>query len=85
MKAPVHHFGFVATIKTRPPGGQTKNRLHVPCGHGTGPTYPNVGPIDQSKSILWYRKLELRITHIRCYNEKVEVLASLGPQQKKTT
>ena len=26
--------------------------------------------------------LQLRLTHIRCYNEKVEVLASLGPQLK---
>ena len=28
--------------------------------------------------------VELRLTHSQCYNEKVEVLASLGPQKIET-
>ena len=78
-------LGLYVTKQTRPPGGQFKNRLHGPCAHAHGSICPRFIPISQFKVQLHWVQLELRITHIRCYNEKVEVLASLGPQKIVST
>ena len=37
-------------------------------------------PLGQFNQPLSVQKPELRIAPIQCYNKKVEVLASLGPQ-----
>ena len=47
----------------------------------TAPCTLNNIQIRQFQSQLIPEQLELRITHIQCYNEKVEVLASIGAQK----
>ena len=47
----------------------------------TAPCTLNNIQIRQFQSQLIPEQLELRISHIQRYNEKVEVLASLGPQK----